>query len=57
MAKETKKVKVELAARCHVDGREREAGEVVEVDAEIAKFFGKVVKEEKPVVTAAEKSA
>lgn len=55
MAKETKKIKVELAAKCHVDGRECEAGEVVELDAEIAKFFGKPVKDEKPA--AAEKSA
>lgn len=39
-----KKVYVELAARCLWDGEIREQGDIVEMDAELAKDFGKVVK-------------
>lgn len=37
------KVQVKLAARCLVDKQEREAGEIVEIDATIARHFGEVV--------------
>ena len=40
------KVKVKLAARCLVDGAKREKGEVVEIDEEIAQYFGTVEKPE-----------
>jgi hypothetical protein len=53
-----KKVYVELAARCHVDGAEKEAGTIVEMlektpdGKDYAKFFGRILKnvpaEQKP---------
>jgi hypothetical protein len=43
------KVTVELHARCLVDNRVREAGEVVEVDDVHAKEFGKPVKGLRPL--------
>jgi hypothetical protein len=43
------KVTVELHARCLVDSRVREAGEIVEIDEEIARDFGKPVKGVRPL--------
>lgn len=49
MAEESK-VQVKLAARCLVDGKIREAGEIVELPEVIAKDFGQV--QSKPAVSA-----
>lgn len=35
--------KVKLAAACHVDKKEREAGEIVELPDELAEHFGEVI--------------
>lgn len=37
--------KVKLAAKCHVDKKVREAGEIVELPDEIAPHFGEVIVE------------
>lgn len=49
MANEDKPVFVELAARCHVDGAIREAGEIVMLPKSIAESFGKIIPKVKAV--------
>jgi hypothetical protein len=45
--------KVKLAAACHVDKKEREAGEIVELPNELAEHFGEVINDA-PVAEPAE---